>query len=152
VPLNQLKQSFTIKIKASLSKQLLIVLPHVIVTAILFIFLDFKGLTKIYYLMSLICISISLIYFVRLYLTFSAKKSIYTVNKDSNNNWSLTTRNSEKTNVSILATSFSSNLLIIFNFQDESEKQYTALITPDSLTQDEFRKLKVYIKTRKLDV
>lgn len=73
------------------------------------------------------------------------------MHKDSNDSWSLTLRENEKVNVSISATSFSSNLLIILNFKDEFEKQYTSLITPDSVTHDEFRKLKVYIKTKKLD-
>lgn len=148
---NQLKQAFSIKFKSSLTKQLLIVLSHVIVIAIFFIFIDIKGLTAIYFLMSILCIAISLIYFVRLHLTLKSNKSVFTMHKDSNDSWSLTLRENEKVNVSISATSFSSNLLIILNFKDEFEKQYTSLITPDSVTHDEFRKLKVYIKTKKLD-
>ncbi len=145
----QFKQALTIKIKSSLSKKLLIVLPHVIVVVILFIFLDFKGLTLIYFLLSLLCITLSLIYFVRLHLLFSSNQSIYNIHNNINDNWSLILRNNEKVNVSISGTSFSSNLLIILIFKDESKKQYSVIIIRDSVTQSEFRRLKVRIKTRK---
>ena len=146
---NQFKQAFTIKIKSTLIKKLLIVLPHVIVAVLLFIFLDFKGLISIYFMLSLLCIAISLIYFVRLHLIFSSNQSIYNIQNNINDDWSLVLRDYEKVNVSISGTSFNSNFLIILNFKNESKEQYTALITRDSVTQSEFRRLKVRIKTRK---
>lgn len=149
---NQFKQVFTINIKSSLSKQLLIWFPHVVVSFLLIIFFDLEGLNTLYLFISLICIVVSLIYFTRLHLTLNSKKSIYDLHKNSSDNWSLTTKIKEKINVSIINTSFSSNILIIMNFEDGSGKHFTALITTDSVSASEFRRLKVYVKTRKLNI
>ena len=152
VPSNRLNQAFIIKLKSSLSKKVLIILPHASATVILFIFLGFKDINLVYFLLSLSCIAISLVYFVRLHLTYSSNKSIYKIHIHTNDNWSVTFRDDEKDNISISASSFTSNMLIVLNFKDSSENYYTALITPDSVNKDEFRKLKVLIKTQKLAV
>ena len=152
LPSNRLNQAFTIKMKSSLNKKVLIILPHASAAVILFIFLGFKDVNLIYFILSLLCIGISLVYFVRLHLTYCSNKSIYKIHIHTNDNWSVTFRDDVKDNISISASSFTSNILIILIFKDSSENFYTALITPDSVNKDEFRKLKVLIKTQKLAV
>ena len=147
---NRYNQVLSINIKSSLSKQLLILLPHLVVLVILISVIEFKGLTYFYLLLSLFCIAISVIYFVRLHLTFSSNKSINKIHINQNGNWSVFFKDDVKDNVLLSATSYTSNILIILNFKDSFEKYYTALITPDSVNKDEFRKLKVLIKTQKL--
>ncbi len=150
--LNQFDQAVSINIQSNLIKQLLIVLPHAIAGVTLVAFLDLKGVITFFFLISLVCVFLSLIYFVRLHLTLNSKKSILKIHFKAQDSWYLTLKNDIRVKVTILATSFSSNLLIILNFKDVTGRQYTALITPDGINPDEFRRLKVLIKTYRLDV
>ena len=147
--LNRFNQTLTIKMKSSLSKQLFIVMPHVIIAVLMCFFMNLTGVTLFYLFISLTCILMSLIYFVRMHLTLNANKSICSIVKNSNGDWNLALKNSEVPNVLISTTSFVSNTLIILVCIDGFNNHYTALITPDSVNQDVFRRLKVHLKTSK---
>jgi len=69
---------------------------------------------------------------------------------DSKNCWRILLSDAVKKDVVVSGSSFDSNFLIILNFEDMEEKYYVALITADSVTNEEFRKLKVFLKTQKL--
>ena len=131
---NQFNQSITINVKSSLIKQLLIWFPHAISTTILILFLKLQLLNITYFLLLIICIVISLVYFIRLHLLFSANKSIQNIQKSTNDIWKVTFKNGVEENVSLMNTSFVSNLFIILNFNDSTSKQYSALISSDSVT------------------
>ena len=148
---NQFNQSITINVKSSLIKQLLIWFPHAISTTILILFLKLQHLNITYFLLLIICIVISLVYFIRLHLLFSANKSIHTIQKSTNDIWKVTFKNGVEKNVSLMNTSFVSSLFIILNFNDSTSKQYSALISSDSVNHDEFRRLKVFIKSHRLN-
>lgn len=149
MPLNKFNQSFTLKLKLSLARQAFILIPHGFIACILAVFWVLNEVTTVYFLVSLLCMSISLIYFVRLHLIGNLNKSIRTIQKSVNNNWSLTFKDGTEENVRIAGTSFSSNNLVIITFKNVAEKNHTVLITPDSIDQNLFRILKVLIKTTK---
>jgi len=73
--------------------------------------------------------------------------------QDSSKNWLIETKNqtnkkAQKT-VLLMPSSFISNKLILLNFIDSKNKKYYALITPDSLSQADFRHLFVRVKLGK---
>lgn len=146
---NRFNKAFTINIKASLEKYLLIIIPHLLVAIVLMIFFDVKEQNLIYLIIILLCISISLLYFSRLHILFQSEKSIYEIHKNTSGHWKLKLKNGLTKDVTILTSSFVSNLLILIIFKDQSSKDYTALVTPDSVSTNEFRRLKVHLKTNR---
>lgn len=144
------KGRFFLRIKSSLGKTLLIVLPHSAVFVLL-LFLAFKNERFDNYLLLIFLLIISsLVYFYRLHLSRTLSKSIFEISMDSKNCWRILLSDAVKKDVVVSGSSFDSNFLIILNFEDMEEKYYVALITADSVTNEEFRKLKVFLKTQKL--
>lgn len=137
-----------------MNKHILILFPHMFTAIILLAFLVAERLDLIYLLLSLVFILASYYYFVRLHLKRNLNKSICEIRKSINDEWSLVLKNKSEQRVSILPSSFSSRFLIILNFQNTDIKKdsYSAIITPDSISIEEFRRLKVFIKTKKLSV
>jgi len=76
--------------------------------------------------------------------------SVISIQIDSADNWYLTTAKNTNLSASLLPTSFNSNILIILNYIDINNQKYSVLITPDSLSNDEFRRLQVRLKNTKL--
>lgn len=70
--------------------------------------------------------------------------------QDSRKNWLIKTLTTDKQEVQLLSTSFISKLLIIMNVIDTEKNKYTILITPDSLSSTEFRRVFVRLKMTKL--
>jgi hypothetical protein len=146
---NKFTQAVTILIKPSRIKQGLIVIPHLLVIMLLSLFLSLNVNSMIYFLIPLIIIALSFVYFVKLYLTLSLSKSVSMIHKTIGGSWSLSFKEDIKNDFLISETSFSSNIFLILNFYDKSNNTYTVLITPDSVDKDQFRRLKVLLKTRK---
>ena len=149
--LKHIDQSFNMRLKPSLVKLVFVVFPHLVAAFILLIFMDKAGLTALFLLLSIVIVISSLIYFVRLHLTFDSNKSIISLQKDLKNNWTIKYKNGVKASVSILPSSFVSEILIIMNVVDKSKQQFSVLITLDSIDKDQYRKLKVFMNTHKLD-
>ena len=147
-----LNRTIKIEVKQSLYKHIFVVLPHLIVTVILLIALAKQDLSKVYYLLVLIFILLSITYYVRRYLSLSSKSGIHSVFKNSDDSWKITLKDDEVLNVSLLSASFVSNILIILNFKDSlGNKHYSTLFCIDSVSPNEFRKLKVFIRTHNWD-
>jgi len=72
--------------------------------------------------------------------------------QDSAKNWFIKTMEYDKQEVQLLGTSFISKALIIINLSDSNKEKYTILITPDSLSNSEFRRVTVRIKMIKPDI
>lgn len=143
---------FAINIKASLQKCLLIVIPHLVIGAIVLMApplnLYIKGT-------AILLVLLSFVYYFRLHIKADLKQSVSAIRQDSAENWGLQLHSSENQDyisVALLASSFASNVLIILNFSDTSKGSlakgaYRVLITPDSVSEDEYRRLKVRLKT-----
>lgn len=136
-----------ISLKHTTQKMMILVLPHLlallVVLTIDIIPLLFKGLISI-------IIVASFYYYCRLYLFDSSKHSITSIQNDSVENWYLTSANNVKISVSLLPSSFSSNILIILNYVDIKKQKYSVIITPDCLSKNDFRRLRVGLKSTKL--
>ncbi len=149
---NKFTQVVTILIVPSRIKQGLIVIPHLIVITILSLFLSLYANSVMYFLIPLIIIALSFVYYVKLHLTLSLNKSVSMIHKSIGDRWSLSFKDDIKNDFLISETSFSSNILLVLNFYDKSNNTYTVLITSDSVDKDQFRRLKIFLKTRKKSI
>ena len=145
---NKFTQPFTFEIKLSKNKQSLIVLPHVFIALLLCMLFQFEYIHISNTILAMVAVLASLVYFVRLELTQSSSKSVYAFHRKANESWSLVLKNETKHNFFISDSSFASNYLIILNFIDKSKNNYSVLITLDSVGQENYRRLKVLIKTK----
>lgn len=141
--LNPFNAPLALTIKPSLQKWLLIIVPHFIAFVIVLTFSVFTftlkaGLTFL--------ILFSFVYYFRLHLQQSLKKSVYLIHQDSAKNWFVITKDTERKEVTLSGSSFVSKLLIIINYNDINNNQYGVIVTPDSLSIDDFRQLIVRIK------
>ncbi len=139
-----------IKLQSSLLKRLFIVVPHLIVILIIFACLFWTDTKSIYLFVSVILITFSFIYFFKLHIKKDLKSSVLCISKNTNDDWYLDSKEIKNQKVFISGSSFASELLIILNLVDQTNKQFSALVTRDSIEITQFRKLKVYIKTHKL--
>ena len=147
-----MNQTIKIEIKQSLYKHILVVFPHLIAAVILLVALIKQDLSIYYFLLLFTLIVSSITYYTRKYLNTDSDKSIHSIVKNSDDSWKLSFNGDEEFNVSFLPISFVSNFLIILNFKDSlSNKHYSTLICTDSVSPNEFRKLKVFIKTHNWD-
>jgi len=132
-----------LKINPSYQKLGLILLPPFFVCMLL-IFLDMFSFK--YKLIITSLIFLSTLYYVRLHIHQVLKKSVRVIYQDSSKNWFIETTNIEKKEVKLSNTSFFSWSLILINFIDFNNKKYTVLITPDSLLNEEYRRLIVRLR------
>ncbi len=139
-----------IKLQSSLLKRLFIVVPHLIVILIIFACLFWTDTKSIYLFVSVILITFSFIYFFKLHIKKDLKNSVLCISKNTNDDWYLDSKEIKNQKVFISGSSFASELLIILNLVDQTNKQFSAIVTRDSIEIAQFRKLKVYIKTHKL--
>ncbi len=93
-------------------------------------------------------ITYSAYYFLHLHIWLDSKKSVKTIYQDSRYNWFLMDSTDVEKSVSLLPESFNSNYLIILNFDDNKNSKYSVIVTPDSVPRDEFRQLKVNLRTQ----
>jgi len=129
---------------------LIVLLPHVLAMLIVLFIVPVSWLIKLS-LVSLIVLSG--LYFLQLHVFQTLHNSVVRIQQDSAGNWQVTsaTRDKNKTvPCELSSSSFISPLLIILNFKgDHFFPFYTALITPSSLTGQDFRRLRVHLKTMK---
>lgn len=149
---NQFNETTNIKIKSTLLMKLFVLLPHLVVTVIFLILLYLGVLTVYYFIVLAFFIIVSLLYFSNLHFINATSRSITHINKVLGGDWKLTLKDSIVVKAKMLDTSFSSSLFVILNFQDANNKNYTSFITRDCLESDEFRRLKVLIKTSKKEM
>jgi len=150
--LNQFNQALKINIEPSLHKRLLIILSHLFISIVLVCITILSKLNILYLFVSLSCIFISFFYFVRLHINKSLKSSVLKVEKRANDYWMLTIKDEIQVKAVTTGANFISNHLILLNFKDQNKNSYIVFITPDSVSKESFRKLKVMIKTNKSQV
>lgn len=140
-----------ISIKTTISKILLVMIPHLFIIGMILFFLRHENFTIYLLLISMILVLASLIYFVRLHLTLQSKKSIKSLYIDAENNWMISRKEGGETRVTVSSTSFVSNLILILNLKHSTQNNSSVLVCADSVNKEEFRVLKVILKTKKLD-
>jgi len=145
------KQILSIRIKPSITKILIIVVPHVLIASFLLFNSYIFKLGNSILMLSLLFTILSLFYFIKLHLNMSLKQSIYSISRDINNKWWVNYKNKKNINITLSSNSFVSNYLILLNTIDASKKCSTIIITPDSIKKDQFRQLKVILKTDRLE-
>jgi len=142
----------SLNVKPSLQKWLIIFIPHVFVILLIFSFKEFNPILKVVLVVGVI---VSLSYYYRLHLSQFSIKSVTQVQHTLVKTWLVsTTKNRDLIKFELLPSSFVSNYLIILNFNVNNTAgfipSHTVLFTKDSLSKDEFRILKVRLKTAKL--
>ena len=144
---NPLNAPFYQVIESSLQKALLILFPHLATLALVLGVSVFPLAIK---LLLVIVITLSTLYYSRLHLLQTLKKSVKTIQYDSANNWFVKTydenHESSLKSVVLLPSSFISKALIVLNYRDNTGSNYSALITADSISSNEFRRLRVRLK------
>lgn len=145
---NSLNQALSLDIKASLQKTLLIVAPHLI-GALVLLFTYKRSMYGVWFSGALLIgIIVSLFYYLRLHGQMKLGRSILAINRSPQNQWSITTRQDGSKSVE-LTHSYSGKYLIILNYLDPENRKYTVYITPDSVSSEIFRQLKVLLKIQK---
>jgi len=141
-----LNQPLAIEISSSLQKQLLVYLPHAI-SVIIFVWLSRStSIPLIVIALMMVGAGLSVYYFHRLHISNTLQRSVKLISKDASSNWQIVLSNNNTERVSLDNTCYRSNFLIILNFNDVAKNNYTALITPDSVTTEEYRKLMVLLR------
>ena len=142
--LNPFNAPLTLSIKPSFQKYALIFIPHV-VALLAILFLDVFNAKMRIVLAILICISAAYYYLLHIWQAF--KKSVFTIDQDSEKQWFITTPGSKiKKQVQLLHSSFLGQALMVINFIDYEKRVYTVLITKDSLPKATYRHLFVKLK------
>lgn len=152
MPLNPLNAPFSIEIKPSLQKYLIVTTPHVL-ALVLLIFISELPLLIMLSLISSVMFSFS--YYLQLHCLSALNRSVISIKQDSINNWMLLLADeSEITTAILMHSSFASNHLIILTYKIDNNKlytnNYTVLITKDSLSKQNFRILKAKLNLHQL--
>ena len=129
--------------------QLMVFVPHVLAVLVVIFLVPVLWLIKLG-LVSLIVLS--LMYFLQLHVFQKLHNTVINIQQDSVNNWLVTTLGDDNKPVQreLLPSSFVSPYLIILNFSSSNRiLPFTALITSGSLSEPDFRHLRVRLKTMK---
>lgn len=98
-------------------------------------------------LLLLIALS-SYFYYYQWHVTQSLVKSIVKIKLSSTGEWSLINSQNKLIKVALQPTSFLSKYLLILNFYSLRNKKYTVLISKGRVNPNDFRRLKVRLKTK----
>ena len=146
--LNPILKSFTLTIKPSLQTWLIIVLPHLLALLLIISIEVFPLWLK--FILS-IMVTVSFAHYYKFYFTLKLKKSVTLIRQDSRENWFIKLSNSENNeepkSVSLLPSSFISRFLIVLNFLDKNDTEYSVIIMPDSISSINFKHLYIKLKT-----
>jgi len=99
-------------------------------------------------ILALLLVISSFVYYYRWHVTQSLAKSIIRVKLSSIGDWSLINSQNKRIKATLLPTSFLSQYLLILNFHSLEMKKYTVLIPKGRVSSDDFRQLKVRLKTK----
>lgn len=144
---NPFNVPLSIDIKPTLQKALLIIIPHLLALVLVVSMTVFSLIIK---LILLTLILLSLGYYYQLHINQKTKKSVMTIQQDSVNNWLITLHNKDQQappkSVILLASSYTSKYLIVLSYHDINKSYYSAIITPDAVSSNDFRRLQVRLK------
>lgn len=143
---NSFNTPLFLAIKPSIQKSWVVLAPHALALVLVASVSVFSLLIK-FIIIALILISA--ITFYRLHLKQNLKKSVISIQQDSAKNWFLTTYDKGQDNnvksVILLPSSFISKMLIVLNYRDDSGSYYSVMLTPNCISSNEFRRLRVRV-------
>ena len=127
----------------------MVVFPHFLAVLLILFLVPLAG----FMLLSLLfLIILSLLYFLSVHIFQKLHHAVIGIQRDSTNNWLITTAKDKNKafHSELLSSSFVSPWLVILNFKGNHKlNAYTALIPLGSLPEDDFRRLRVILKTMK---
>lgn len=129
-------------IPASRSTVLLIILPLLFVSGVVFWFTPWP-----WYLASLpglLCALVA-VYFLKLHYWQQLPRSVLEINQDGQGQWAIRCYGEDWQLAKLMPDSFISTVLVIMNFTVE-RRRYTVILPAGSLDDDTFRRLRVRIK------
>ncbi len=138
-------RNLSISIRASPQKWLFVLVPYFISFIVAFSVVQVSVLLSI---LLILAIAYSTYYFLRLHVWLGSNKSVKSIYQDSRNNWFLITAANDEKSVSLMPESFNSNYLITLNYMDINKTKYAVIVTPDSVSKELFRQLKVNLRTQ----
>jgi hypothetical protein len=143
---NAFNKPLNLQFKPSKIIMMMIAIVHLLVAIIVIFMTQSLPLEALFFL--LIIIASSYYYFYLWHITRKLHKSILELRINSSGDWSILTSTAKLNNVIPLDSSFSSQYLIIINFNVSNAGKYTLLIAKDMLSKNEFRRLRVRLKTK----
>ncbi len=131
-----------LKIKTSAQKKILIIAPHLCLL-ILVLWMDIFTPSLKLLLIFLIIVSVN--YYLRI-----VNNTVTELRQDSKNNWKISSSEKHKNgglfSVDLHPSSFVSTWIIILNFIDNNHSNHRIIITPDSISINDFRHLTTRLK------
>ncbi len=118
---------------------------HVLVVVIILLMTDPTPVFPI--LLLILILSGSFFYYYQWHVVRTLDKSILELRINASGDWSVLSFTEKRIKVNLLCNSFVSKYLIILNFSSINSSNYTVLITKNMLSKDEFRHLRVRLKT-----
>lgn len=144
---NSFNKPLRFQLKSSHGIGILIAVLHFLVAII--IILMTNPLPIIVTLLLFMAIISSYFYYYQWHVARILEKSIVEIHINSLEDWSVFSCRGRRIKVDLLSSSFSSQFLIILNFRCFNSRKYTVLITKNMLNEDDFRHLRVRLKTAK---
>jgi hypothetical protein len=136
------KTSFKLQLKPSKSINRMLLAVHLLVASIMLLTTP----SILIFVLSLLAITVSYVYFYRWHVAQSLKKSIVEVSLNALNVWSVRTVSTKYNEVTLLSSRFISQYLIILNFRISPMRRYTVLIVKSEIGENKFRHLSVRLK------
>lgn len=130
--------ALSLTVKLTLQKRLLVIIPHFLAIVLV---LFTASVPNYLGLLVTLLVLISGFYYYRLHIVKDLMNSVITLNQDSMKNWSVETKDNRNKQVSLLKTSFVSNIFMVLNYADINNINYTVVFTPDSLSVGDYRHL-----------
>lgn len=142
---NNFTKPLSLSLKSSASLAFIITVLHLLVASII---LMSNSLPLSILLFLIILIFASYFYYYQRYVSLSLKKSIIKIQINADGDWSLVNSKNKIIKATIHPSSFTSSYLLILIFHSIEINKHTVLITKSMINNNDFRWLKVRLRTK----
>ena len=147
--MNRFKRPLDIHLKPSMDVAIALATMHLSVAVAIF-FLSSRKINTALFLLILISIALSYLYYYRWHVVRTLEKSVREIHISARDDWFLVNSSGQKIAATVLQNSFISNTFLVLNFRSAHDDKYTVLLTKNMIDCDRFRRLKVRLKTQKV--
>lgn len=137
-----------IRVRPTWFTRLLVLAPHLAAFIVVLLLPPFPLLLRLGLLAAIV---FSFVYYYRLHVLQRSPRSVLQIEQDAAQNWLATIADQDGENrvaqLNLRVSSFVSPFLLVLNFKGLDNASYTALITPGGLPEQDFRRLRVRLKT-----
>ena len=141
---NNFSQALDISFKPNNKIAIALALLHLFVAII---FITATQLPLYILFITILSLFISYLYYYLWHVSYSLSKSIIQLKMNTSGEWTLVNSKNKTIKVTLQPSSFVSQYLLLLNFNSPNNKQYTVLIEKSMVSRDEYRYLKVRLKT-----